>query len=71
MGRRRKYIVTGPLRVHEVKTGDTLELDPSEPETERLLARGQIAVASTRQSDTGGSSTDGDPGKGSSEQSKE
>lgn len=45
MARKRKYVVSGPHRVHETGVGDIVTLDPEKPETIRLLARGQIAAA--------------------------
>lgn len=56
MAKLKKYTVTGTHRVREVKPGESLELDPSEPQTVRLLARGQIVPASSRQQSADGAS---------------
>lgn len=55
----KKYVVAGPHRVHGKKPGETIELDPNERGTNRLLERGQISASSRGQS-SGGASTDGD-----------
>lgn len=45
------YKVIGRQRVDEVKRGGTLYLDPDDPRTARLIARGQIARAEPTQED--------------------
>jgi hypothetical protein len=40
------YKVTGRQALDEVKPGGLIDLDPNEPRTARLLARGQIAATS-------------------------
>lgn len=68
----KKFVVTGPHRVHEINPGETIELDPTEPETLRLLGREQIAPApSSRRRSAGEASTDDGPDTGSSEESEE
>jgi hypothetical protein len=69
MGKSKKYTVQGTHRVREVKPGEPVELDPSDPQTVRLLARGQVALASSRQS--GVASTEDGPDTGTSEKSEE
>lgn len=41
-----EYVVQGPQAVHEVEPGGNVTLDPNDPETERLLERGQIVKKS-------------------------
>ena len=48
MTKSKKYAVVGPHRVAGVNPGEEISLDPSEPQTVRLLARGQISPASSR-----------------------
>lgn len=60
------YVVSGPHRVHETAPGDEINLDPDEPETLRLLERGQIAAPSRGQS-AGVASTEDAPASAASE----
>lgn len=41
------YLVLGPHRVAEVNPGDVVHLNPEAPQTQRLIARQQIAAAET------------------------
>lgn len=52
------YVVSGPHGVYDAKPGEEISLDPDVPETLRLLARGQIAVAPPRQQSSGAASTE-------------
>lgn len=54
------YVVSGPHGVHDAKPGEEISLDPDEPQTVRLLERGQIAAPSRQQS-AGVASTEVDP----------
>lgn len=41
------YVVSGPHDIHEVAPGGTIDLDPEDPETVRLLEGGHIATPPT------------------------
>lgn len=58
MAKSRKYVVQGPHRVNGTKPGEEVSLDPTEPQTKRLLARGQIAAAPSRQQSAGETPTE-------------
>lgn len=57
MAKSKKFVVSGPHRVRDVKPGEEIALDPEDPQTKRLLAREQIADASSRQQSAGGTPT--------------
>lgn len=61
MAKSRKFVVSGPHRVGDAKPGEEITLDPEEPQTVRLLARGQIVTAPSRQQSAGATPTDDAP----------
>jgi hypothetical protein len=64
----KKFTVVGPLRVHGKSPGEELSLDPVEPSTVRLLARGQIVLVSSRGRSADAPPVDDDPATGASEE---
>lgn len=58
MAKPKKFTVVGPHRVGGVNPGEVIDLDPTEPQTKRLLARGQIAAAPSRQQSAGETPTE-------------
>lgn len=67
MANSRKFVVSGPHGVHDANPGEEISLDPDEPQTVRLLARGQIAPAPSRQQSAAVAPTDDGPDTGASE----
>lgn len=70
MAKNKKYTVAGPHKVLGTAVGESVTLDPSEPQTVRLLARGQLVPASSRPNPDG-APTEDDPVSPASDESEE
>lgn len=60
MAKPKKFNVVGPHRVGGIKPGEEISLDPDEPQTKRLLARGQIRAAAPSRPQSAGATPTGD-----------